>query len=172
MHDGVERRITLNDESVSKDNNENNFLILKEESHESSRGCLTVGNAQGGPAVLCKITKKDLIYPLKEAKLNLTETKRSKKNSIISVNKSYNEMSGSKTVHRNSSNSKFNHLRIRTNKQMNSVMKEIMSIGREPLTGVPNTQSPLIRDSNTAADSRLRQSKCNTEKKLLEEEKP
>ena len=91
-------------------------MILKEESNESSRGYLTVNNDKNGQRVSGKITQRDLIYPLKEAKLNLTETKRSKKNSVISVNKSFNEMSGTKTVYRNKSNDKFNNLRIKTNK--------------------------------------------------------
>lgn len=89
---------------------------MKEESNESSRGYLTVNNDKNGQRVSGKISQRDLIYPLKEAKLNLTETKRSKKNSVISVNKSFNEMSGTKTVYRNKSNDKFNNLRIKTNK--------------------------------------------------------
>ena len=75
-----------------------------------------MNNDKNGQRVSGKITQRDLIYPLKEAKLNLTETKRSKKNSVISVNKSFNEMSGTKTVYRNKSNDKFNNLRIKTNK--------------------------------------------------------
>ena len=158
---------------MSKDYaNENNFKILKEESNESSQGCLN-GTDQNGHLILRKITNKDLIYPSKEVKINLTETKRSKKGSIISVHKSHNDMSGCKTIRRDSSKGRLQHLKIRTTKRMSTMMRDLVAFGaKEPLTGVPNAESPLIKETNAAIESRLHYSKCNTEKKLAEEEKP
>ena len=138
MTDGTDRRLTLNEESISKDYaNENNIKILKEESNESSHGYL---NGADTNDMIIRETNlnHDLIFPMKEIKINMTDTKKRKKESITFIKSNF-DASGSKTIRRSTSKGRLRHLKVKTNKRMGSLMKDLISFGgKEPLTGLPN----------------------------------
>ena len=111
--------------------------ILKEESNESSHGYL---NGADTNDMIIRETNinHDLIFPMKEIKINMTDTKKRKKESITFI-KSNIDTSGSKTIRRSTSKGRLRHLKVKTNKRMGSVMKDLISFGgKEPLTGLPN----------------------------------
>lgn len=70
-----------------------------------------------------------------------------------------------------SSQFRFNNLRVKTTKQLNIAIKELVKYNFEPLTSVPKINDPLLEE-NTAAETRSHHGKPNTDLRKDEEEKP
>lgn len=65
-----------------------------------------------------------------------------------------------------------NHLKIKTGKQKTYILRDFINGIKEPMTGIPNSRSPLNNESKTEFTSNWPESKYNTESKIREPEKP